>query len=66
MRGLTPFERWWLGDPNANDDQGEHVAELVDMRLAGRVGFKELEDCCHWPNTELGDLALRVCPVDEF
>jgi len=63
MRGLTPKERSLLVAPNGfvAKDQSEFDA-LDKLFESGRVLSLERGD---WTVSELGRLALRVCPVDE-
>lgn len=72
MRGLTAEERWWLqrwergcpADAYPCDSVGPLLAGLLD---AGRVSVRwDGGDIREWPPTDLGRLALRVCPVGEL
>jgi hypothetical protein len=70
VRGLTPLERRVLLDRASNRRQfvyyGSPEYHVIDVLKAhGRMDEVELHD--HWMTnlTDLGRLALRVCPVDE-
>lgn len=64
MRGITPTERYLL-DASASP----MTVPVGDMREEARAlvstGRIELNGCVGTA-TDLGRLALRVCPVDEF
>lgn len=69
MRGLTELERAWLASP-AGSDLTYMPDEVPDgLRAVGRTGYEiEHIDGEEWHRfriTELGRLALRVCPVNE-
>lgn len=79
MRGLTPIERHWLARrahdaPRAFVRAGspEHMAHnlLATQQRIIKVPIDEIDDegrRLRWRShiTDLGRLALRVCPVEE-
>jgi hypothetical protein len=69
MRGLTVAERRWLGGkPGDHTLWDECCHALPDMLRDGRIynsGLRNEVGGIRFPPTDLGRLALRVCPVDE-
>lgn len=64
MRGLTPVERYLLAAPIGFQAALPMEFEALErMSAVGRVQHLSGGD---WKATDLGRLALRVCPVDEF
>lgn len=75
MRGLTPIERALLVDAATPADPAQDVAPpneadvFEQLQVLGRVrvvaGANDEWTWHDWRTTDLGFLALRVCPVGE-
>ncbi len=63
MRGLTPFERELLSVGDIEFEFSDEVAEKLAKE--GRAIFNKGEEWDTVSATDLGRLALRVCPVEE-
>lgn len=63
MRGLTKEEREYLA---GNEEASDHEWEVVmpQLRLRGLVALEPLADITLAHTTDLGSLALRVCPIE--
>ena len=70
MRGLTPLERAYLllaADPpnESRDATALEWGTAERLRRMGRCELREDETDVWHVATDLGRLALRVCPVDD-
>lgn len=73
MRGLTAEERRLLGisaevgdpEPDSPDVTEREYRILVALSAQQRVASRDLGAYQTWDATDLGRLAIRVCPVDE-
>jgi hypothetical protein len=63
MRGLTAFERTLLVTGGEVLD-AKTEATLRELLQLGRMYRHEDQDWFYFDNTDLGSLALRVCPIE--
>jgi len=62
MKGLSADERRLLAMPRPYFQTEEEESVIAALLMQGRVHY--LSDC--WKNTDLGNMALRVCPAEEL
>ncbi len=68
MRGLTALERVFLvadvGQPCEEYEAERDEAVIADLLSVERIAKVDAGDEWQYPSTDLGRLALRVCPVE--